>query len=375
MTFFSRPILSDEQFKQLSGTTLTLSGQTKIYNSNGLAISNGSGNTILINAKGAAVGNVLTYDGNEIKLSSPSSGASTGIYVCASPTTCTVGGLVSGTSISGCSIGYILEKILVPTVSPVVVSPTISFLINPSTTCYEVGTNVNITGCLSFSRGTIIPQYCGTCCFRSGLPNTHRYQDFNGTFCNCVLTTLTSTYAMPVHTITAGNNTAYGTVCYDAGPTPAYNSNGSTFCTQLPAGCSTSISQTICGLYPYFYGKVSSGGCPAGVNRPVPSNALINTGTKVVGLSTGTININFNSGSDDYVWFAIPNASTSKTKWFVDSLNNGNIGGGVSPGCNLFPVECVVSPVTTACWGGQTYKVYVSNYQSAVTSIMELRNS
>ena len=39
MTFFSRPNLDDVQFEQLSGTTLTLNGNTIIYSVSGLSLS------------------------------------------------------------------------------------------------------------------------------------------------------------------------------------------------------------------------------------------------------------------------------------------------------------------------------------------------
>jgi hypothetical protein len=94
----------------------------------------------------------------------------------------------------------------------------------------------------------------------------------------------------------------------------------------------------------------------------------------VVASSTGTISITFSATSDDYLWFAIPQTSTSKTKWYVDALNNGNIGGAVTPAGNLFPAESVVS-VTTVLWAGINYKVYISNYQTATTGAMEMRNS
>ena len=53
---------------------------------------------------------------------------------------------------------------------------------------------------------------------------------------------------------------------------------------------------------------------------------MITSGTKVVAPSTGTITINFNSGATDRLWFAIPSSSTSKTKRYVDTINNGDIG-------------------------------------------------
>jgi hypothetical protein len=129
-------------------------------------------------------------------------------------------------------------------------------------------------------------------------------------------------------------------------------------------------------IYPYFYGKVSSGGALPGVNRPVANQSLINSGTSVVADSTGTISVNFNTTSDDYMWFAIPSTSTSKTIWFINSLNNGSIGGTVSAGGNLFPSLSTVSiDSPTSLWTGISYKIYIANYQSAVSLSMQLRNS
>ena len=108
------------------------------------------------------------------------------------------------------------------------------------------------------------------------------------------------------------------------------------------------------------------------VNRPTPTCALVIAGTKAVSDSSSTLYINFNSASDDYIWFAIPSGSTSKTCWCVNALNNGAIGGAVSAGGNLFPAKTSINPVTTACWSGQTYNVYVSNYQSAVSTLMAI---
>jgi hypothetical protein len=370
MTFFARPNLDDVQFRQISGTTLTLTGTTNFVGtlkSKGVEID--GDNT------GASYGDVMTYDGAGKIVLMPGGGGGSAYYSGASPSTCTVGGLVANSVLSGKTVSKILEEILVPTLAPTVTGPSNTFSIAPPTGIYEVGSTQTITGSINFSRGSISPQYCGTSPFRSGLPNTHKYQDFNGGFCCCTLTTLTSTYTMPARIITPGNNTAYGSVCYDAGPTTVKDSSGAVILPALSAGFTSPQPQTVTGLYPYFYGKVASGGAPAGSNRPAATCALVISGTKVVQDSTGTISINFGSSADDYIWFATPNASATKTKWYVDALNNGNIGGAVSPGGNLFPNNTPVTPVATVLWGGQTYKVYISNYQTASATIMELRNS
>jgi hypothetical protein len=129
---------------------------------------------------------------------------------------------------------------------------------------------------------------------------------------------------------------------------------------------------TVNSIYPYFYGKVSSGGAAASVNRPSANQALINSGTKVVASSTGTITIDFNSTSDDYIWFAIPSTSTSKTKWYVTELDKGDILNATT----LFPSATVLSiDSPTSMWNGISYKVYISNLQSEQTLSMQLKNS
>lgn len=116
MSFFSRPNLDNEQFKQLSDNVLTLSGQTRIASVTGLTLTDGSGGYIPIIATGGTNNKVLTYINGEIVLKSISGGTGSGVYSGASPTTCTVGGLCSGSAIAGCSITNILQSILVPAI-------------------------------------------------------------------------------------------------------------------------------------------------------------------------------------------------------------------------------------------------------------------
>ena len=41
-----------------------------------------------------------------------------------------------------------------------------------------------------------------------------------------------------------------------------------------------------------------------------------------VATSTGTLTVNFSSTSDDYIWFATPDTSTTKTVWFDVQMTN-----------------------------------------------------
>ncbi len=381
MTFFARPNLSNEQFKQLVGSTLTLSGQTRIATTTGLTLYNNSIGTsypnITITAENADshIGDILTYDGTgKIKLLPAGAGGDpyyNSPYK--SPAAVSLCGISAGYVLTGKTLSCIIETLLVPTLNPTLTAPSNTLSISPSTTTYEVGASVTITANATFNRGCINPQYSSACDKRSGLPSSYNYIAFSVVCPAQISSSLSNSYALSPYSIINGNNQISGTVSYNAGVQPK-DSSGGNYSTPLPAGTTSAQCVVICGLYPYFYGKVASGGAPAGLNRPIATNALVTGGTKVVAISTNTITVTFNSTADDYIWFAIPNASTSKTCWYIDATNKGVIGGGVSPGCNLFPINNSVS-VTTVCWAGQTYKVYISNYQTCSTLPMELRNS
>ena len=376
MAFYSRPDLSDVQFKQYVGSELTLSGQTKIASVTGFTLTDGIGNDIILTASGAStVGQVLTFDGSKIKLM-PSAVSGDTLYLppYKSPASITLGGISSGTVLTGRTISSIIEGLLVPTMNPALSSPSSIFTISPITTTYEVGKIISLTGTSIFSRGSIAPQYSSASPYRSGLPIAHIFSPFGLTAVSANTTNL-STGVTFSHIIQANNNIISGSVLYSAGVQPK-NSSGGTYSTPLSSGMTTVVPRTICGIYPYYYGKISKA-CAAGVCRPAATVALITGGTCVVSGSTGTICINFNSTANDYIFFATPSASTIKTKWYVNSFNCGSIGGGVSSGCNLFPNHSVEAGVASSlsCWNGQTYNVYISNYQTALNTIIELRNS
>jgi len=125
-------------------------------------------------------------------------------------------------------------------------------------------------------------------------------------------------------------------------------------------------------IYPIFYGSVAEPGNP-GDNIPVANQSLINSGTKVVTKSNGTLTINFATGTAKYLWFAHPASETEKTVWYVNALNNGGIGGP----SNLFtdPVTISIDQPVDGNWTSVSYKVYIGNYPTNINSNMELRNS
>jgi hypothetical protein len=267
-------------------------------------------------------------------------------YNLASPATETVGGFNAGDSITGMTPNEIFEKMLVKYQAPTFSA----FSITGQSTTIEVGTALSgnktftwtTTNSGNINAGSISIKDLDSGSFlASGLNND-------------------GTELVSIGTIT---NTAPIVQDWEIRGT---NTNSADFTRQF----------TVSSIYPYFYGKVSSGGAGAGANRPTANQALINSGTKSVSSSTGTITITFNSTSDDYIWFAIPSTSTSKTKWYINDLNTGNIGGSVSPAGNLFPAfDSVSIDSPTVLWNGVLYKIYISNYQTAATLPMQLRNS
>lgn len=156
--------------------------------------------------------------------------------------------------------------------------------------------------------------------------------------------------------------TSLATTAVDVGP---FTTNTTWFANATDGSLTSNNASTSIVFYqPYFYGVTST--------LPVPGQALINSWTKVIWNSSWTITITFNSTDTDYIWFAIPATSASKTKRYVDVINNWDIGGWG----NLFGNEStatVDSP--TLLWSWVNYKFYISNYQSASTQPMQLKNA
>lgn len=274
-------------------------------------------------------------------------GGGGGTYGGASPSTVTVNGFPAGTNIAGMSYDTLFQNIYAPYQAP----QFSSFSISGQSQVIEVG--VPLSGIKTFlwaiTNGANVQ------------PNTVAIRDVTA---NTLIASGLANDGSEAVDIGVINNTA-----------PISQSwRGEAQNTQL--GNFQSGNFTVSSLYPIFYGKVASGGAAPGANRPVADQALIDSGTKIVANSNGTITLSFGSTSDDYIWFAIPQTSTNKTVWFIDSLNNGAIGGIVDPGGNLFPANDLVAVDSpTLLWNGITYRIYIANYQSAVSSPMELRNS
>ena len=90
--------------------------------------------------------------------------------------------------------------------------------------------------------------------------------------------------------------------------------------------------------------------------------------TKVVASSTGTITIPF-AASGEYIAVAYPATSTTKTIWYVNALDNGEIPGGLLGVANTLPCN---SP--TNLWNNVNFKIHVSSGLITQPNPIQLKN-
>jgi hypothetical protein len=276
-----------------------------------------------------------------------SGGSGSSTYAGNSPSTLTINGIASGTSITGLTLEYLLQNIYAPFQAPAFTS----FSISGQSSLIQVGNALS----------GVKPFIWSTSNSGNVQPNSLLIRDVNAN------TVLVSSLAND-----GNENVNIGTIANSVPVSQSWRIEA----TNILSASFISSNFTVSSIYPFYYGKVSSSGAAPGVNRPVANQALINSGTEVISSSTGTLSVTFSSTSDDYIWFAIPSLSTDKTVWYIDTLNNGVIGGSVSPSGNLFPLYDSVSINSpSALWSGITYHIYIANYQSAVSAIMQLKNN
>ena len=344
-----RNIISDP-----TGTKVCLGGNNNYISTTptGTSINSGSGNLNLISNNIIVCGNNLKYNAHPTFTGSTqivdkkyvddqTTGSTT--YQCQSPSTITVGGLIAGSLLTGCGLNKILEEILTPYILPTFSS----FSTTGISTTIEVGTK--LSGSKSFTFGfTNIGNICAN--------------------------------SLSIRDVTLGSNIA--TSCSISSPQSAtILSYTATTCGQQQSWCGCaknscgtcfgSVAYTTTAYLPYYWGICTCAG-GAGCNRPIGSGINVTGGTKILANSSGSISVTFNSGNNDYLWFAVP-ATVSKGCWCTPSAptNNGVIGGGINPACNLFPAPDVVS-LTSACWVGKSYNVYISNAQTSVVIPMTI---
>lgn len=126
----------------------------------------------------------------------------------------------------------------------------------------------------------------------------------------------------------------------------------------------TSNSTSIDGIYPYYYGTSTTKLSPTQIRDIIQGGG----GNKTLIKADGTITITFNA-NDKYIWFAHAQAYPSKTKWYGDQINNGNIGGST---------DFINSPSTiliTSPYWSVNYLTYISDYSTNTVGALQFRNS
>jgi hypothetical protein len=134
--------------------------------------------------------------------------------------------------------------------------------------------------------------------------------------------------------------------------------------TTITSGVKTTIA-----YYAYYYGLCTVVG-PSGSGRPSAASISVAAGNKVIDNSAIDIPIPFNSGVNDYLWFALPASVPNKNCWVQNPSINGPIAGAVG-GTNIFPAltPADVVSVTNSFGCTTNYNVYISNRQSVAPTL------
>ena len=227
---------------------------------------------------------------------------------------------------------------------PNYVAPTASLSSTPSTSGLEIGQSVNVNLSLAFNQNNAGAE-------------TSRLITKNGSPLGGTTDTITIASTPVVY---QGNvDYGQGAVLNNAAGIP--DPVG-----RIAAGNVNSNSISYSGIYPWFWLKSNSPISAADMQAAIAAG----TATKVIGSSTGTINVPY-APNGEYMAVAYPAANTTKTKWFVTLLSNGNVPGGVFSGQTTLAVN---SP--EGRWTGINYKIHTTPLLTNPSApIIELRNS
>lgn len=127
---------------------------------------------------------------------------------------------------------------------------------------------------------------------------------------------------------------------------------------------SSTITMTT--IYPYFYGTSPTLPTPSSISSQIATGDC----QAVLTEANGTLSIPYNVVSPGlFIWVAYFNSYTTKTKWYVNALDNGNIDGS-------FITTAVTQPTDSVnnYWFGISYKMHWSQYLT-IQSTIEFRNS
>lgn len=275
--------------------------------------------------------------------------------------TTTVGAINAGETIpAGTNIQELTELLLNKTFYPTFVNPTFSLTNNSINSPKEVGSLANITLTFNFNRGKILGKLV------NGIWDEDEQQDYRaGEAISYSLNGVSSNPATVNVLTVLGTNTLNGSVTYGIGAQPKDSKNNN-YDNPLPSGTSPIQSTSFEGIYPYFYYKSTSPITPA-----IMQSAIANgQATKVLASSTGTITIPF-LPNGEYIAVAYPATSTTKTKWYINALDSGDI----KPGSILGNETTLPCNSPTGLWNGINFKIHVSPGVLTQYEAVQLKNS
>lgn len=302
-----------------------------------------------------------------------------------------VGGISSGTTVSqltGLTFSRLFDDLLFPTTFPTYTIPTITIggvnnttsevgsTISPTITVNAVKNDAGVYTLLRILRnGISISGGTPTASWSSAVPNQFGLTNPNNPNSGFTITSYSENYTIPSPSVgTTSSATIYKSDGnYNIGLAKPTNKNvidtrtfavRSTSAPQSASNNFESTSYTYTGIYPYFYGTSAS----------LPTAQLISslisggTTTKVLSDASGTLSIPYNN-SGTFIWVAYFSGYTTKTKWYVSALDNGNIDGSfITTAVN----QNVKSP--NLFWDGINYKLHWST-NATTQSTLEYRNS
>lgn len=353
-------VRDDETFIYVSGKTLSVNG-SNLGTTGARVYANTSGSTLNFRRLVGSGDTNVVESGDRVIIYSSGTTAPENRYDLSSPSTVTVGGLISGSTLTGNTAFELFEKILVPTLYPTLTNPSASIAMSPSGMT-EIGTvipTISVTG--NFNQGCINPQYSAVCDKRSNGALSYCFTGAQTTYC-CVDTSNSRTEYVTSYSVLPGVQTWSVKVNYKAGVQP-FDSKGNNYCTPLPLGTTPTASASITGILPWYWGLSDSmsvnGNCVAICGRD-------GLGCKCVdNVTSSPLGITFNSTACDYIWFALPACASDKTCWYVNTGNSGCIG---DVG-NLFTSGCTISVSSfEGCWSNCNYKLYVSCYRTGTAA-------
>jgi hypothetical protein len=286
------------------------------------------------------------------------------------------------------TIVQVLDAILFPDLLPTYTIPTLTLSSSVSGT-QEIGStvsqNLTLTGtkndagaftALSVSRdvgagsGVLSSTTSPTIANATDIDDQYGYSDPNNP---------NKTYTLSYndsYVVVSGTTTWSGSGDYSAGSAKQNNKNvtdartaalRTTTAPQSAGSNFASDSDTVTGIYPYYWGVSSTQPTAASIATAISSGVGAN---KVLASASGTVSVTFNASSE-YVWMAHAASYTNKTKWYNTGLNNGSIGAGQFI---LAPVQYNVDS-HEGYWSSVSFDIYISSGATQTSGAIEFRNS